>query len=63
MELDIWESKVLTYRETPLKRVNRFKYLGLEYMGHSRMATMVEIRLVKPKQAWIVLYSKLIGLG
>ena len=46
---------MLTYRGTPLKRVERFKYLGLEYTGHLGMATMVETRLVKAKQAWTML--------
>ena len=55
MELNSQEDQVLTYRGTPLKRVNRIKYLGLEYTGHPGMATMVETRLVKAKQAWTAL--------
>ena len=51
LELDNQEDQVLTFRGTPLKRVNRFKYLDLEYMGYPRMATMVETRLVKANQA------------
>ena len=46
---------MLTYSGTPLKRANRFKYLGLGYTGHTGMATMVETWLVKAKQAWTVL--------
>ena len=62
IELDTLEDQVLTYRGTFLKQVDRFKHLGLEYMGHPGMATMVETWLVKAKQAWIVLYGKLISL-
>ena len=54
-ELDSQKNQVFTYRGIPLKRSNRFKYLGLEYTGHPGMATMVETRLVKAKQAWTVL--------
>ena len=46
---------MLNYRGKPLNRVNRFKYLGFEYTGHPGIATMVETRLVKAKQAWTVL--------
>ena len=49
MKLDTREDQVLTYRGTPLKLADRFKYLGLKYTGHPRMATMVETRLVKAK--------------
>ena len=51
MELDSQEGQLLTFRGTPLKWVNRFKYLGLEYTGRPGMATIVETRLVKAKQA------------
>ena len=40
---------MLTYRGTPLKRVDRFKYLGLEYTGHPGMATMVETSVGQSK--------------
>ena len=55
MELNIRENQVLTYSGIPTKCVDRFKYLGLEYTGHLGMATMVETRLVKAKQAWTML--------
>ena len=54
-QLDTHEELVLNYQITPLKRVEQFKYLALMYTGYLGMATMIDARMVKAKQAWKVL--------
>ena len=54
-QLNTHEALVFNYQGTPLKRVERFKYLVLIYTGYPGMATMIDARMVKAKQAWKVL--------
>ena len=62
-QLGTHEDLVLTYQVIPLKRVEQFKHVGLMYTGYLGVATIINGRMVKAKQAWKVLQGKLISLG
>ena len=62
-ELDTHEDLLLTYQGVPLKRFDQFEYLGLMFTGFLGMATMMDARMVKAKQAWQVLQGKIFSLG